>query len=433
MTTSNTNENRMRSRRNFIRQLGSYIGASAFLLSFDQFALLKSVYANDLKSGLSKVKIGIIGTGDRGRKLLLHLKSIPEVEIIALCDNYEPNLQLAIKECTGSPALFSDYRKMLELTELHAVVIATPLYEHTQMAVDSMQAGKHLFLEKAMAKTIVECQQIVQAQKDTGRVLQIGHQRLFDLKYLRGIERIKKGEIGQVNQIKAFWHRNGDWRRPLPSPELERKINWRLYKEYSLGLMTELASHQIQVANWILEANPIRVLGSGSINFWKDGREVPDNVNLIYEYPGGVHLIYDSMISNKFYGAEEQILGSKGTVELEAGKLYKENYQPPAAPGINQLVTDIEKSVFSSIPLGGASWVLESQSKDEGDYLLDKISQDDGTQVQMEAFVATAREGKVNKWLIKQGYYASIASIMGYEAIETKTTIDYSSNFDFAF
>ena len=108
------------------------------------------------------------------------------------------------------------------------------------------------------------------------------------------IEFIRAGQLGNITQIRAYWHRNNDWRRTVPSPELEKKINWRLYKEFSCGLMTELASHQIQVANWALGEFPDKIMGAGSINYWKDGREVHDNVNLVYTYPGGTQLIYDS-------------------------------------------------------------------------------------------------------------------------------------------
>ena len=134
------------------------------------------------------------------------------------------------------------------------------------------------------------------------------------------------------------------------SRDLERKINWRLYKEYSCGLMTELASHQIQVANWLKNALPVSVMGTGSINYWKDGREVFDNVALIYSYEDGTQFIYDSMTSNRHYGLEEQILGDEGTLELEVNKRYFENPPPPPEPpppaGIVQLLKDIE-SIFS--------------------------------------------------------------------------------------
>jgi predicted dehydrogenase len=160
-----------------------------------------------------------------------------------------------------------------------------------------MKAGIHVFCEKSMARTLDNTKAMYDAHIDTGRILQIGHQRLFNPVYLEGMKRIHEGGLGQIGQMRAYWHRNNDWRRPVPdnTVEMERFINWRLYKEYSAGLLTELMSHQIQVANWALQKTPVAVTGTGSIVFWKDGREVHDNVALIYSYDDGTQFIYDSM------------------------------------------------------------------------------------------------------------------------------------------
>ena len=263
---------------------------------------------------------------------------------------------------------------------------------------------------------------MVQAQQETGNLLLIGHQRMFSPLYLKMFELIRRGQIGEVTQIRAYWHRNNDWRRPVPEPGLERKINWRLYREYSRGLMTELASHQLQVANVVLKSYPVKVSGAGSINFWKDGREVFDNVNLVYTYPNGVQVIYDSLTSNKHYGLEEQIMGPKGTFEPEAGKLFSEN--PPPAPGILQLINDIEHAVFDPLPLGGASWVPETASKDRGWNILDKKPKDDGTRLEMESFVHAVINGEKYPDLLREAYYASVAAILGDESMLQGNPLD---------
>ena len=188
-----------------------------------------------------------------------------------------------------------------------------------------------------------------------------------------------------------------------------------MYHEYSLGLMTELASHHLQVTNWVLKDKPDYVMGSGGINYWNDGREVFDNVNLVYHYPSGTHVIYDSMISNKKYGMEIQAMGPRGTIEMETGNIYSE--QPPPAAGIIQLINNLEHKVFDAIPIGGASWVPEDPSEDKGTYLLDKLLKTDGTDVQMASFVADVRNNRIDPWLTQQGFYASIATIMGFEAM----------------
>ena len=216
-----------------------------------------------------------------------------------------------------------------------------------------------MLCEKAMARTLEDTKAMYDAHVNSGSILQIGHQRLFSNKYKSAMERIHKGELGVIGQMHAHWHRGNDWRRPIPKgkPHLERRINWRLYKEYSAGLLTELMSHQIQVANWAKQANPVSVMGTGSIRYWKDGREVPDNIAVIFSYADGTKFTYDSQTINKRYGCEEEIIGDKGTFELETNRYY--NVVPPKpkpAPGIAQLIGDIQKGLFEEVPIGGPSW-----------------------------------------------------------------------------
>ncbi len=373
---------------------------------------LKDLYAQD---NLSRVKLGIIGPGSRGLYLLRHLVQIPGVEITCFCDDYPPHLDRAAKFLGEGATGYTDYRQMLEKERMDGVVIATPLYMHKEMTVAALDSGLHVFCEKAMAKTYEDCNEMVKAQQRNNKILYIGHQRIFNTRILQAIKEIEDGNLGDITQIRAYWHRNNDWRRSVPSPGLERKINWRMYHEYSCGLMTELASHHLQVANWILKGTPDYVMGSGSINHWKDGREVYDNVNLVYHYPSGTHVVYDSMISNKKYGMEIQAMGPKGTIEIETGYRFSED--PPPAPGILQLINHLEHKIFEAIPIGGASWVPEDPSEDKGTYLLDRLLKTDGTDVQMESFISDIRKNRVDPWLTQQGFHASIATLMGFESM----------------
>jgi len=411
-------------RRDFIRTFGVLTG-TAMMASVPWLNVLHARSKNQTITGT--VKLAILGVGSRGSLLTLLLQDAPGVEIVAYCDDYPPNFKRAGEMIGPGAKGFTDYREMLAMADFEGVVIATPLYEHAEMTVNSLRAGKHVFCEKAMAKTLEDCKRMVDAQRETGQILQIGHQRMFDVKYLKAIEEIRKGKLGNITQIRAYWHRNNDWRRPIPGPELERKINWRLYREYSLGLMTELASHQIQVANWILEEVPQYVSGFGSINHWHDGREVYDNVNLVYQYPSGSHLIYDSMTSNKKYGYEEQIMGPLGTMELEAGKVFEEF--PPPAPGILQLINQIETRIFDTIPIGGASWVPDDPNEDKGKYIMDKVLNSDGTDMELSAFAESVRSGTHTDELLKQAYYASIATLLGDQAMLKKEVLEWPQEY----
>ena len=395
-------------RRDFIKTF-SLIASASFVAG--NISWLKDLQA---QSSGKVVRLGIIGFGSRGATLHLFLKDIPDLDICCFCDTYEPHFNYAQNILGSKTRGYRNYQDLLEKEKPDAVVIATPLHEHFRPTVAALKNGIHVFCEKSMARTIEDCNEMVKTWKENGKILQIGHQRMFNIKYHQAYKLIREGKIGPVTQIRAFWHRNNDWRKQA-TPDLERFINWRLYHEYSCGLMTELASHHIQVANEILDEAPECVWGAGSINHWKDGREAWDNVNLVYKYPRGTQLVYDSLISNKHFGLEIQVQGSKGTMELEKGKMWDEF--PPPAPGILQLINHLEHKLFEEIPIGGASWVPDSAISAKGNYILDEVMEDDGTRMQMEAFIANVRENRVDEVVTKQGFYSSIATIMGFNAI----------------
>ncbi len=401
------------------------LAGSALLMAYPWLNAMADKSSTDYSQ---KVKIGIIGVGSRGSLLLHYLNELSEminIEVVAVCDNYEPHYQRAIKKTANKAKAFYDYRKLLDLNDIDAVVIATPLHQHAHITIDALNVGKHVFCEKSMARTLEDVKQMADTHYNTGKVLQIGHQRMFDPRYLTAIELINAGEIGLITQIRAYWHRNNDWRRPLPEgrPELERQINWRLYKEYSCGLMTELASHQIQVANWLKNATPVSVMGAGSINYWKDGREVYDNVALIYSYEDGTQFIYDSMTSNRHYGLEEQIMGDKGTLELEVNKRYFENPppkpEPPPPAAIVQLMKDIEGGIFSdAIPLTNSSWIPELKVEGNGIAIAEREQGFDESSMQLEAFIASVRKGVPTKGVFEQGYWATVWTLLGQQAMD---------------
>jgi len=435
--TKNFKDLESQSRRAFFRRLlnaSSVTGLSALSIApwITQASQSQSsgVYP-DIRSSDRKVRVGVVGIGSRGYRLLLILLRNPAVEIVALCDDYLPNLQRAIVACPRPVNATTAYEKFLETTNLDAVVIATPLVFHASMCVRAMELGIHVFCEKSIARTLQDLQNVRQVYESSTVVLQIGHQRLFDPGYITAINKIRSGEIGKVTQIRAYWHRNNDWRRPVPShaPELERKLNWRLYSETSGGLMTELACHQIQVANWALGTLPNNVVGTGSLAYWRDGREVFDHVALVYQYPDGEQLIYDSMINNAKYGLEEQILGDKGTIEAESYLLYPEN--PPPGPGLAQLFTDLRSAVFDEIPLGGSSWIPELGSQHRG--ISYATGYYDSTVASMDAFIGYASRGERQDRMFAEAYHATAGALLGEIAMETGKRVEWKDEFKIGF
>jgi predicted dehydrogenase len=410
-------------RREFLKKISLVTGSTVALASMPWLKIFnENVYA---KSASDKVRLGFIGIGDRGSALLKNVQafeSLLNVEIAAICDNYEPNYQRAIQYTNGKAKPFYDYRELLAMKDLDGVVIATPLTEHCHITVDALDAGLHVFCEKAMARNLDDTKKMYDEHIRTKRILQLGHQRIFNPIYLAAIEKIRKGEIGQVTHMRAYWHRHGDWRRTVPKgrPELDRVINWRLYDDLSAGLFTELLSHQMQVANWVKDSFPTSVVANGSLIYYTKNREVYDHMSCLYYYPDGSQFMYDSINSNKYYGCEEQILGSKGTMELELNKVYSET--PPPAPAILQLVNDMEKGIFNTIPIGGASWVPETAVKYKGEYITDNYKMDE-TKLQLEAFMRYIRDGKAPEELPIQGYYSSVWSLLAEQAAKTQQRV----------
>jgi predicted dehydrogenase len=305
-------------RRTFLETAGATLAASAVLRADD-----------------APVRVAVIGTGGRGSDLLRALTTIDEVTLIGVCDDYPPHLEQGAKYAGPQAKTFSDYRKMLHELKPQAVVIAVPLYLHYKVAVDCLSAGCDVFLEKTMCYTVDEAKKLAAQVVASKRVFQVGLQRRANAIYKQAQAMVAAGMIGQVTSIKAQWHRNNSWRRPVPVPksdpnwqQLERKLNWRLYKAYSAGLMAELGSHQMDVANWFLGTHPKRVFASGGIEYFRDGREVYDNISCLYEYelkdakgqPYTVRANYTSLCNNAYEGAAELIMGTKGSLYLTSAK-----------------------------------------------------------------------------------------------------------------
>ncbi|WP_260599527.1 Gfo/Idh/MocA family protein [Sphingomonas endolithica] len=381
-----------------------------------------AVAAEPTKS--NPVRLGVIGTGDRGRALILNIAKTRNCVVVAICDSYAPHLAKGRALVDASVRSFADHRAMLDAGGLDAVVIATPLDRHAKHCFDALDAGLHVWCEKAMARTIADCGAMITRSQAARKVLQIGHQRMFHPTYLNALKRARAGEIGTLTQVRASWHRNNSWRRTVPGDATDRQINWRLYRDSSAGLMTELATHQIQVGNWFLDAVPTRVMGSGSICFWKDGREVYDHVALIYDYAGGRKLIYTSLLNNARYGCEEQIQGSRGTIEPELGRIFQE--VPPKVLALQRMHKDVARGHKRTVPIGGATWFPELPVTTPGESL--GWGEYDETMLQFEGFGEAVRAGKPLPGLLAQAYHASVASLLGEQAMDRGEALTWPTN-----
>jgi len=315
------------SRRDVLKTAGAVTAAAASLPSVEGFPAIQKVRAaND------QVRFGMIGTGSRGQYLLKHLKGIDNGNCVALCDIQQDNLDKGVKFIGSNPKPFKDYRELLAQKDVEAVFVTTPLFEHYRITRDALMAGKHVFCEKCLVFKPEEVHGLrTLAGQYPKQILQTGLQRRYSYFYQIVRQMIEKGILGDVHHIHAQWHRNminkpsSLW---VMKPGGESNINnWRLYRSMSGGLPAELTSHQVDVADWMFGSTPEFVMGLGSLDSLKDGRNVYDNVQLIYKYPKGQKLTYSSISTNSFspyFNAQrtemaECIMGTDGTIAITVG------------------------------------------------------------------------------------------------------------------
>ncbi len=342
-------------RRNFLRALA---GAPA-LVALGAAAIVKGPVPG------GPVRLGFVGMGGQGRVLLE--QTDPRFgEVVAVCDINPLQLARADEALrrTGKPPAkhYESWKQMIDEEDLQAVVIATPLFLHAEIAVAALDAKLHVLCEKMMAWDIQGCMLMVNAAQRNERLLEIGHQRHYNPVYQAAYEGIiKPGLLGEMYFSRLVWHRDGSWRREVESPapgfdpsrwgypDLERMYNWRLYEQYSRGLLAELASHQVAITNWFWDAAPEVVVGSGGVHRYRDGREVPDHVYATFEYPEGRTASFSSIQSNAFDHCYEGFYGTEGTLILKG---ESEAY---LFTGEEAKATGIEAGPRGAGPVGSAS------------------------------------------------------------------------------
>ena len=268
------------------------------------------------------IGIGVIGTGDRGGGLTPIIQDIQGLEVAACCDVLPFRLENGLAKAGGTAKGYSDYRKLLDDKNVDAVLVAVPFNGHSKIAIDALDAGKHVYCEKTLAKGYDGIRNLIHKANSSKAIFQTGHQYHSSRLYTHVVDLIKQGKIGKVIAFDCQWNRNGDWRRPVPDPKWERAINWRMYREYSGGLVAELCSHQIDFVNWVLEDTPEQVMGVGGIDYWKDGRETYDNIQLIYSYPSGAKATFTCLTGNAMGDYQIKVMGDKGSIVLGYTKAW---------------------------------------------------------------------------------------------------------------
>ena len=322
-----TPETRQIGRRNFMKALA---GAPALA------ALDARPRTDPVRGG--PLRIGFVGVGGQGRALLGNVNPAFG-RVVAMADINPGSLQKADEVLARREQLqaahYVDVRDMLEHEAIEAVIVAVPLWAHADVVTQAFAAGKHVLCEKMMAWDVAGCERMIAAASKAGTAFEVGYQRHYNPVYRAAYDGIIQRQLlGDIYHVRLAWHRNGSWRRagapPSPDydasrwgyPTFDHLWNWRLYRQYSRGLFAELASHQLNAANWFIGAAPHAVMASGGVYRFKDGRESCDHEYAIWEYPGGVTTTFSSVESNAFDERYEAFFGTKATLimfnEVEA-------------------------------------------------------------------------------------------------------------------
>ena len=291
-----------------------------------------------------RVRIGLIGAGDRGMQVLKDALAQPGVECVAIADVYSLRRDQA-KAVASSAETYDDPQQLLARKDIDAVIIATPLHLHAKYFLDSLAAGKDVYCEKTMTWDIPEAVECLQAAQNSKQVVQIGLQHESSGELADARQWYQDGLLGKVTMVESWMSRNtphgrGQWLRAIPAGcdpqhvnwdlflvnrpktafDANQFINWRLFWEFSGGNVTENMVHQIA---WIMTAMNLPVPQAagmmGGVYSEKDGRQVPDTIAVTFEFPNDLTVLWQSTFSNSRFGLGERFLGSDGTVEHISG------------------------------------------------------------------------------------------------------------------
>ena len=318
MNPAPTNPNPDYSRRDFLR--GGSLAAMMTMLGAVPLRAEEAPKPAD--KPVTKIKVAVIGCGVWGREILTTLQRVPQAEVVAICDTYESAAKRSGK-LAPSAKPSADYQAVLADKDLQAVVVATPTHQHKAVVLAALKAGKHVYCEAPLAHTIEDAKVIAKAaQESFKQVFQPGLQMRSDPQNWFLVPFIRSAPLGKNAKASGQWGKKTSWRLDSPNPDRVKEINWRLEKGLSLGLVGEVGIHQIDRLVWFLGGHPASVRGYGAVNFWKDGREVPDTIEALFEFAEGPFINYTATLASSFQGEYEVLQGSDASVLLRGSRAW---------------------------------------------------------------------------------------------------------------
>lgn len=333
------------------------------------------------------VRVAFIGTGNRGSYLLRHMLDVPGVQIVAICDIDPANLRKAIEQAAAKghkPEGYAEYRRLLDRKDVDAVVIATPVDLHKEMAVAALEVGKNVYCEKPMAVTPEDCRTVMNAAAAAKGIFQLGFQLRHDPNRVAAMDYIKKGGIGRVLFLQANRH-GGD---------LPHETSWYFDRVRSGDIIVEQACHILDLMVWAAGTHPLRAYGSGGISLYVNdppGRTAMDHYCVIYDFPGNVQLVFTQLYFDPpgFTGIRERVFGEKAAIELSSA-------------------TYIER---------GSKGELKLESPDAGK---------DSTYQSVAAFIENARGHRQPLNDAPSGRTSTLTGILGRKSIYERRVVEWS-------
>lgn len=286
-----------------------------------------------------RVQLGLIGCGDRGEYVMTVFQKSKQVDVTAVCDVYGAKIDKVQQKAAGAKG-FNDHRKLLEASNIDAVLIATPDHWHAGCAIDSLNAGKDVYVEKPLTLTIDEGPPIVKAARVNNRICQVGMQQRSGENYLEAKRLyLDSGKLGKITMARTWWHGNTyhlrqapaslqtrpsnlDWARFLGPVKWrdydpQQYFNFRAYLDFGGGQVTDLFTHWIDVVHMFMgQDNPISASAAGGVYNYKDGRTAPDTINVLLEYPKEWVATFEATLAPGIKGAAVEMCGTEGKLYI---------------------------------------------------------------------------------------------------------------------
>ncbi|HZL78205.1 MAG TPA: Gfo/Idh/MocA family oxidoreductase, partial [Candidatus Limnocylindrales bacterium] len=313
------------------------------------------------KSANSKLNIALVGFGAQGRVLLESLLKIDGIRLVAICDIWEYARTYGgryLKKMGVEVRAYENYEDLLaQEKDLQAVVVATPDFWHAPVTNTCLQAGLHVYCEKMMSHTIDGARSMVKTMRETGKLVQIGHQRRSNPRYIFALNRlIRDAKIcGRLTAAQAQWNRavTEDFGWPKKSDmkaeqlakygftDMHQFRNWRWFKNLGGGPLSDLGAHQIDIFNWWFGVKPRSVMASGGLDYYKN-HEWYDNAMVIYEFPlseGVARAFYQVQTTTSAGGGYfEMFMGDEGTLKMSENPILSAIYREARAPAWDELI-----------------------------------------------------------------------------------------------